>query len=113
VAVLIGRHFSRLSEKRVKAVSFGLLAFALTLSSSASPAADAPPGATACSGCHALSAAAETPVPKIRGRPAAETIAAMADFRSGKKPSTVMDRIAKGFTEDETKAIAAWLAAQR
>lgn len=76
-------------------------------------AADAPPGATACSGCHALSAAAETPVPKIRGRPATETIAAMADFRSGKKPSTVMDRIATGFTEDETRAIAAWLAVQK
>ena len=76
-------------------------------------AADAPPGATACSGCHALNAAAETPVPKIHGRPAIDTIAAMEQFRSGAKPSTVMDRIAKGFTDDETRAIAAWLAAQK
>ena len=97
----------------MKAVSFGLLAFALTLSSSASPAADAPPGATACSGCHALNAAAETPVPKIHGRPAIDTIAAKEQFRSGAKPSTVMDRIAKGFTDDETRAIAARLAAQK
>ena len=94
-----------------------ILSIALLLGSSAMPvtarAADAPPGASACSGCHAINATADTPVPKILGRPAAETIAAMADFRSGKKPSTVMDRIAKGFTQDETMAIAAWLAVQK
>jgi cytochrome subunit of sulfide dehydrogenase len=37
----------------------------------------------------------------------------MADFRGGKRSPTVMDRIAKGFTDDETRAIAAWFAAQR
>jgi len=37
----------------------------------------------------------------------------MAEFRSGEKPSTVMGRIAKGFTDDEMKPIAAWLAAQK
>ena len=39
--------------------------------------------------------------------------AAMAEFKTGKRPSTVMDRIAKGFSDDETKAIAAWFAAQK
>ena len=76
-------------------------------------AADAPPGAAACSGCHATNAAAETPVPKIIGRNADETMKLMAEFRSGEKPSTVMGRIAKGFTDDEMKPIAAWLAAQK
>ena len=37
----------------------------------------------------------------------------MREFRSGARPATVMDRIAKGFTEDETRAIAAWLAGAR
>ena len=36
----------------------------------------------------------------------------MQAFRAGQKPATVMDRIAKGFTDDEIKAIAAWYAAQ-
>jgi cytochrome c553 len=76
-------------------------------------AAEPPPGAAACSGCHATSAAAETPVPKINGRNADETVALMAEFRTGAKPATVMGRIAKGFSEEETRAIAAWLAAQR
>ena len=96
----------------MKATS-GILAAALMLWPAALPAAEAPPGAEACSGCHAVSAAAETPVPKIHGRNADEMVAAMAAFRTGSKPSTVMDRIAKGFSEEETRAIATWLAAQR
>src|SRR5262245_1176537 len=92
-----------------------ILAAAFVLSSAgAVPAASpAPPGASACSGCHATSTAVTTPVPRLIGRNAAETVAAMEEFRSGKRPGTVMDRIAKGFTNDEIQAIAAWYAAQR
>jgi cytochrome subunit of sulfide dehydrogenase len=52
-------------------------------------------------------------VPRIAGRGAAEIVSAMEAFRSGQKPATVMDRIAKGFTEAETRAIAAWLSQQK
>jgi cytochrome c553 len=76
-------------------------------------AADAPPGASSCSGCHPASASVETPVPRLNGRDAAQIAAAMTEFRTGKRPATVMDRIAKGFTDDETKAIAAYFAAQK
>ena len=74
---------------------------------------EAPPGAAACSGCHPASAAIATPVPPLRGRDPAEIVAAMQGFRSGQRPATVMGRIAKGFSDDESKAIAAWLAAQK
>ncbi len=72
-----------------------------------------PPGAASCTGCHAAAAMIETRVPRIAGRPAADIVAAMDAFRSGQKPATVMDRIAKGFTEAEIRAIAEWLGAQR
>jgi len=85
----------------------------LLLAPAAVRAADAPPGAAACSGCHAVNPAAETPVPKINGRNAEETVALMAAFRTGARPSTVMNRIAKGFTEEETRDIAVWLASQK
>jgi cytochrome c553 len=48
-------------------------------------------------------------MPRIAGRPPAEIVAAMEAFRSGQKPATVMDRIAKGFTDAEIRAIADWL----
>jgi cytochrome c553 len=76
-------------------------------------AADAPPGASACSGCHPAGSGVDTPVKRLRGQDAAQIVAAVAEFRSGKRPATVMDRIAKGFTDDEIRAIAAWYAAQK
>jgi cytochrome subunit of sulfide dehydrogenase len=72
-----------------------------------------PPGAASCTGCHASNPKVETRVPRIAGRSPAEIVAAMEAFRSGQKSATVMDRIAKGFTEAEVRAIADWLGAQR
>jgi cytochrome c553 len=76
-------------------------------------AADPPPGASACSGCHPAGSGVDTPVKRLRGQDAAQIVAAVQEFRSGKRPATVMDRIAKGFTDDEIRAIAAWYAAQK
>jgi cytochrome subunit of sulfide dehydrogenase len=67
-----------------------------------------PPGASACTGCHAEGAA----MGALAGRPAAEIVAALDAFRSGARPATLMNRIAKGFDADESRAIAAWFAAQ-
>jgi cytochrome c553 len=55
----------------------------------------------------------ETSIPPIRGRDPAEIAAAIREFRSGERSSTVMARIAQGFSDDEVRAIAAWLAAQK
>jgi sulfide dehydrogenase cytochrome subunit len=75
--------------------------------------AKAPPGASSCSGCHPARSGIETSVPRLEGRKAAETVEAMQAFRSGKLPSTVMDRIAKGYSDAETQAIATWYESQR
>jgi cytochrome c553 len=72
-----------------------------------------PPGASSCSGCHAAGARVDTAVPRLIGRSAADIIAQMQAFKGGQKPSTVMDRIAKGFTDPEIQAIADWYAQQK
>ena len=90
-------------------------AFALVVAA-ASPAAAqtvAPPGATACSGCHAPASVAATAVPPLHGRAPNDIVAAMQEFRSGQRPATVMDRLAKGFSSEEIQAIAAWYGAQK
>jgi cytochrome subunit of sulfide dehydrogenase len=76
-------------------------------------AAEPPIGAASCSGCHPASARMASPVPRLAGRDRAEIAKAMQDFRSGARAGTVMDRIAKGFTDEEIQAIAAWYATQR
>jgi cytochrome c553 len=77
-------------------------------------AAEPPPvGAASCSGCHAARAGADTTVPPLAGRNASEMVAQMQAFRSGERPATVMSKIAKGFSDAELQAIAAWYAQQR
>jgi sulfide dehydrogenase cytochrome subunit len=98
-------------RRRTVLVPAGALAMAFLMAARAN-AVEPPAGASSCSGCHPASTKAETPVPPIRGRNPAEIVATMQAFRSGERPSTVMGRIAKGFSEDETRAIAAWLATQ-
>lgn len=90
---------------------FALPLLALGLLIPAVPANAAPPrGAASCSGCHPRTAG-NGPVPSLNGQPAEQIMAAMAAFRSGERRSTVMTRIAKGFTDEETQAIAAYFAA--
>jgi cytochrome subunit of sulfide dehydrogenase len=74
--------------------------------------AEAPPGAASCTGCHAAKPDVDTPVPRLAGKNAAALATALRDFRGGQRSATVMDRIAKGFSDDEIKAIAAWFSAQ-
>src|SRR5215467_10925835 len=93
-----------------------LVATAIGLASIAAAtvvAAEPPAGAAACSGCHPSSTRLTSPVPRLAGRDRAEIVKAMQDFRSGARAATVMDRIAKGFTDAEIQAIAAWYAEQK
>ncbi|MEH2532615.1 sulfide dehydrogenase cytochrome subunit [Bradyrhizobium sp. AZCC 1588] len=75
-------------------------------------ASDPPPGAASCSGCHSGGVTGSS-VSRLNGRDAGEIATAMAGFRDGSLPATVMNRIAKGFSDDELRAMAAWLAAQK
>ncbi|HEU4367040.1 MAG TPA: cytochrome C [Methylomirabilota bacterium] len=95
--------------RRTLAAAIGATSIAAAVVASAEP----PAGAAACSGCHPASTRVTTPVVRLAGRDRAEIVKAMQEFRSGMRASTVMDRIAKGFTDQEIQAIAAWYAAQR
>ncbi|WKA27168.1 c-type cytochrome [Bradyrhizobium roseum] len=75
-------------------------------------ASEPPPGAASCSGCHSARAT-DSSIPRLYGRSANEVMTAMTGFRDGSLPATVMNRIAKGFSDDELRAIATWLAAQK
>jgi cytochrome subunit of sulfide dehydrogenase len=95
----------------------GVLAGAGILSAAIPPvvaiAADAPPGALSCSGCHSPSATDTSTPPRLIGRDPAKTVAALQEFRSGQRAATIMDRVVKGFTPEEIQAIAAWYGTQK
>ena len=75
-------------------------------------AADGPPGASSCTGCHAAKRIPDSVIPRIAGRKASDIVQFMREYRSGAWPSSVMGRIAKGFDDQQTDTIAAWFAAQ-
>lgn len=77
------------------------------------PAADPQLLASGCSGCHTSSDTLTTAIPKIRGLPEATILEAMRAFRAGQRAATVMDRIAKGLTDDEIKQLAAYFSARQ
>jgi cytochrome c553 len=93
----------------VVAAAIGVMSIAAVAVASAQP----PAGAAACTGCHPASTRVTSPVPRLAGIDRDAIVTAMQDFRAGRRPATVMDRIARGFTDDEIQAIAAWYAAQR
>ncbi len=84
-----------------------------SISAAAVGSMEPPVGAAACSGCHPASSAAEARVPALAGRDAQEIVTQMRAFRSGQRDATVMDRIARGYSEAEIQAIANWYQAQR
>ncbi|MBF0179288.1 MAG: c-type cytochrome [Magnetococcales bacterium] len=77
----------------------------------AAPPADGAILANTCAGCHGTNGVSAGPsMPTIAGMPTTYLQKIMADFKSGKRPSTIMGRIAKGYTEEETKRISDHLA---
>lgn len=71
--------------------------------------------AASCAVCHGTDGRppADSPVPPLAGRPRAELTEIMLEYKNGKRPGTVMPQIAKGYSDADILAIAAWFADQK
>ena len=70
--------------------------------------------AAQCDGCHGPNGASGGPaIPNIGGNNPEYLVEYLKEVASGEYPSTIMGRIAKGYTEDEIKRIAAHYAKQK
>ena len=68
---------------------------------------------SACFGCHGAAGATGTSIPPIIvGVPAGYIEQSMKEFRDESRPSTIMGRIAKGYTDEEIAAVARFLTSQ-
>ncbi|MDP1691571.1 MAG: c-type cytochrome [Burkholderiaceae bacterium] len=68
--------------------------------------------AATCANCHGTNGQARGDSKPLAGVSAEKIVAAMADFKSGAQPATIMHQIAKGYTDDQIQLIAAYFAAQ-
>ncbi|MGD8558474.1 MAG: cytochrome c [Gammaproteobacteria bacterium] len=66
-----------------------------------------------CNGCHGTDGKSSGAIPSIAGKSADYIAKAMQDFKQEKRPSTVMNRHAKGYSDAEIKLIADYFASKK
>lgn len=63
-----------------------------------------------CNACHGPDGKSHGAVPSLDGLSAKQIESALLAFKSGKRPATIMDRIARGYSDNEIAAVAAYFA---
>jgi sulfide dehydrogenase cytochrome subunit len=63
-----------------------------------------------CAGCHGTDGRSLGAIPSLSGMTAGEIEAAMLAFREDKRPGTIMNRIAKGYTNNDIAVVAEYFA---
>ncbi len=69
--------------------------------------------AAACANCHGTDGRALQGNEALAGKNKDELIQKMMDFKTGRKPATVMHQISKGYSDEQIQQIAAYFAAQK
>jgi len=65
-----------------------------------------------CMGCHGVAGEGSGGIPRLAGLPASITAGKMLAYKSDAQAGTVMNRIAKGYTDEEIQAVAEFFAKQ-
>ena len=68
--------------------------------------------AATCANCHGTNGQARGDMKPLAGMNAQTIVAAMAGYKSGAVPATIMHQIAKGYTDEQIMLVAAYFAAQ-
>ena len=69
--------------------------------------------AAACATCHGTNGSTAGGLPELAGQPRDRLAQQLRDFRSGGKPATIMHQIAKGYTDAQVDALAAFFASRK
>nr|WP_315488386.1 c-type cytochrome [uncultured Rhodoferax sp.] len=67
--------------------------------------------AASCANCHGTHGKAQPGMESLAGKPKEDLLKAMLDFKSGKKPATIMHQLSKGYTDEQLEQLAAYFAA--
>ncbi|OFZ97522.1 MAG: cytochrome C [Betaproteobacteria bacterium RIFCSPLOWO2_02_FULL_62_17] len=69
--------------------------------------------ASNCANCHGTNGASVGGMPGLAGRPRAEMLQMLREYRDGKRPATIMHQLAKGYSDAQLEAVSAFLSAQK
>ena len=79
---------------------------ALAVAPAAAQTADVSILASTCSGCHGANADGSGGIPGLKGQQQAYIAEQLKAFKAGTRPATVMNRLAKGYTDEEIAGLA-------
>jgi cytochrome subunit of sulfide dehydrogenase len=89
---------------KINIAILGILA--LSAAPAAAQTADVSILASTCSGCHGATANGSGGIPGLRGQQQVYLAEQLRAFKAGTRPATVMNRLAKGYTDDEIAGLA-------
>jgi cytochrome c553 len=70
--------------------------------------------AATCAACHGTGGDTKgSTLPPLAGQPQQSLSASLHAFKTGKRESTIMTQIAKGYSDEQIEQLAAWFAAQK
>jgi cytochrome c553 len=69
--------------------------------------------AAACANCHGTEGRALEGMESLAGKNKDDMLKTLLDFKSGRKPATIMHQLSKGYTDEQLAEIAAYFAAQK
>ena len=100
--------------RRFKMLTSALLVINAGLA--AAQGADHHPGrslAASCANCHGTNGVSQGAVASLAGAAKADLVAKMQEFKSGKRPGTIMPQLAKGYSDEQIETLATWFATQK
>lgn len=100
---------------RIKWSKWALTAGVLAMSGTAFAAPPSPEMlSNACAGCHGTNGASAGPsMPSLAGQSKIAIVESMKGFKSGERPSTVMGRLAKGYSDADYEAMGGFFSKQK
>jgi sulfide dehydrogenase cytochrome subunit len=101
-----------MSVKRV-IVLLGLLPGLWGVSPVLAQSAATPHLALPCAGCHGADGSGQGSVPRIAGSDRQAFVESWSAFRANQRPATIMNRIARGYTDAEVAVLADYFASLR
>jgi cytochrome c553 len=69
--------------------------------------------AATCANCHGTDGRSVGSVPGLAGLDTGYIVQQMQDFKAGRRPATIMQQLAKGFSDAQIEQVAAYFAAQK
>jgi cytochrome c553 len=66
-----------------------------------------------CANCHGTNGVSQGVTDSLAGVPKDDLVRKMQDYKTGKRPGTIMPQLAKGYTDQQIELIAGWYAAQK